>query len=424
MYQALIILAATYFLIIALPKHRAQVALISAMVFILLGYVPVREIIPSIDWNVILMIRGMMGIVPLFIESLMPARLADLIIWKMPDVKWAIILLAVLAAGISAFVDNVATVLMIAPVAISVSKKLRISPVPAVVSIAIASNLEGAATMVGDTTSIMIGSHAGMDFLDFFWYEGKPGLFFVVQLGLLFAVQVMMYIFRDYDQEITGGQLTEVRDYVPTILIVAVIVILSVASLFPDKPPLTNGLICIFFMVIGIIRDMLRKKDSSVFWSIIRGKDAFTLILLTSLFLVIRGVGNAGVIDWVYEVIADFSGNSAFLAYSTVLWGSVLLSAFIDNIPYVATMLPVASVIAARLGIEPHLLYFGLICGATLGGNLTPVGGSANITAIGLLRNEDIEVSAGSFMKISVPFTLAAVTSAYLAVWYLWGTGF
>ncbi|ETA82586.1 SLC13 family permease [Youngiibacter fragilis] len=424
MYQALAILIVTYFLIIALPKARAQAAFVSAVVFVLLGYVPIREVLPSIDWNVILMIRGMMGLVALFIESGMPSRLADLIIWKMPDVKWAIIVLAALAAGISAFVDNVATVLIIAPVAISVSKKLRISPVPAVVSIAIASSLEGAATMVGDTTSIMLGSHAGMDFLDFFWHEGRPGLFFVVQLGLLFAVQVMLYLFRDYDQQISGDDLTMVRDYVPTILLGAVIALLSAASLIPDKPPLTNGLICITLMAIGTIMEAARKKDLSKASRLIKGGDAFTLVLLASLFVVIRGVSNAGVIDWLSVMIADLAGDNLFLAYSFLLWGSVLLSAFIDNIPYVATMLPVVTVIASRLGMEPHILYFGLICGATLGGNLTPVGASANITALGLLRNEDIEVSAIDFMKISVPFTLAAVTSAYSAVWYLWGTGF
>jgi Na+/H+ antiporter NhaD/arsenite permease-like protein len=424
MYQALVILMITYFLIIVLPKARAQVALLSAAVFVLLGYVPLSEVLPSIDWNVILMIRGMMGLVPLFIESGMPARLADLIIWKMPDVKWAIIVLAVLAAGISAFVDNVATILMIAPVAITVSKKLRISPVPAVVSIAIASNLEGAATMVGDTTSIMLGGHAGMDFLDFFWFEGRPGLFFVVQLGMLFAIQVMLYLFRDYDQEIIGGPLTKVQDYVPTFLIAAVIVLLSVSSFFPDKPPITNGMICIIIMIIGIIRDMAKKKDLSLAWSLIKGRDAFTLVLLASLFIVIKGVSNAGIIDQASVLIAGFAGDNVFLAYSIILWASVFFSAFIDNIPYVATMLPVVGLMASRLGMEPQLLYFGLICGATLGGNLTPVGASANITAMGLLRNEDIEVSAGSFMRISVPFTLAAVTSAYFAVWYLWGSGF
>jgi Na+/H+ antiporter NhaD/arsenite permease-like protein len=211
---------------------------------------------------------------------------------------------------------------------------------------------------------------------------------------------------------------------VPTVLIVTVIVLLSAASFFPDKPTITNGMICIILMVIGIIRDMARRKDFSSAWSLIKGRDSFTLLLLASLFIVIRGVGNAGVIDWVSAIIADLAGDSVFLAYSFILWGSVLLSAFIDNIPYVATMLPVVAVIASRLGMEPYILYFGLICGSTLGGNLTPVGASANITALGLLRNEDIEVPASAFMKISVPFTLAAVTSAYLAVLFLWGTGF
>lgn len=245
-----------------------------------------------------------------------------------------------------------------------------------------------------------------------------------MQLGLLFAIQVMIYLFRDYDQQISGGNLTMVQDYVPTGLIGAVIVLLSAASFFPDKTPLTNGLICIALMSIGIIIEAARKQDISIAWRIIKGGDAFILVLLASLFVVIKGVGNAGVIDWVSVIIADLAGDSIFLAYSFILWGSVLLSAFIDNIPYVATMLPVVSVMASRLGMEPHILYFGLICGATLGGNLTPVGAAANITALGLLRNEGIEVSAIDFMKISVPFTLAAITSAYFAVWYLWGAGF
>ena len=114
------------------------------------------------------MIAGTMGIVSLFIESKMPALLADLIIEKMPNVKWAIVALALFAGIISAFVDNVATVLMVAPVAITISKKLKISPVNSIIAIAISSNLQGAATLVGDTTSILLGGHAGMNFLDFF----------------------------------------------------------------------------------------------------------------------------------------------------------------------------------------------------------------------------------------------------------------
>jgi Na+/H+ antiporter NhaD/arsenite permease-like protein len=107
--------------------------------------------------------------------------------------------------------------------------------------------------------------------------------------------------------------------------------------------------------------------------------------------------------------------------YSILLWSSVVLSAFIDNIPYVATMLPVVAGIASYMGVSPYILYFGLLSGATLGGNLTPIGASANIAGLGILRREGYEVKAGEFMKISVPYTLAAVTSAYILLWLLWG---
>ncbi len=107
--------------------------------------------------------------------------------------------------------------------------------------------------------------------------------------------------------------------------------------------------------------------------------------------------------------------------YSLILWASVLMSAFIDNIPYVATMLPVVSGIAVAMHIEPTILYFGLLSGATLGGNLTPIGASANITGIGILRRNGYEVSNSEFMRISIPYTLAAVGTAYVVLWLIWG---
>ena len=113
-------------------------------------------------------------------------------------------------------------------------------------------------------------------------------------------------------------------------------------------------------------------------------------------------------------------GRSVFLLYTIVVWGSVLLSAFIDNIPYVATMLPVLTVVADTLGMEPYLLYFGLLSGATLGGNITPIGASANIAAVGLLRKEGREVTFRQFMRIGVPYTLAAVLVGYAFIWFVW----
>ena len=119
-------------------------------------------------------------------------------------------------------------------------------------------------------------------------------------------------------------------------------------------------------------------------------------------------------------LLSKAGGGNLFLTYTIIVWGSVLMSAFIDNIPYVATMLPVVQGIASILGCPPYGLYFGLLVGSTLGGNLTPVGASANITTIGLLRKRGHEVSVGDFMKIGLPFTLVAVTSGYLFCWFIW----
>ena len=127
-----------------------------------------------------------------------------------------------------------------------------------------------------------------------------------------------------------------------------------------------------------------------------------------------------GVIDAAAELLAKLGGGNVFVIYTVIVWASVLLSAFIDNIPYVATMLPVVTGLAQALGIPPTLLYFGLLSGATLGGNCTPIGASANIAGIGILRKNGYEVKTRDFIRIGIPFTLAAVIPAYIYFWVLY----
>lgn len=417
---AAMVFVLTYVLLLSLPKYRAYIALASAAVYVLLGVVPFNEVVATVDWNVILMIAGTMGIVGLFIESKMPALLADLIIEKAPSIKWAIIALALFAGLVSAFIDNVATVLMIAPVALSIAKKLGVSPVPSIISIAVASNLQGAATLVGDTTSILLGGYAHMDFLDFFVFRGKPGMFWIVQAGAVAATLFLLYIFRDYKQTVSAGERTQVRDYFPSVLLVGLIALLILASFVPNKPSITNGLICVGLFVIGILRSAVKSHNPGVMVSALREIDLFTLLLLGGLFIVVGGITNAGLVDEVAKIFVRLSGDNLFVVYTLIVWASVLFSAFIDNIPYVATMLPVTAGIAQMLGVEPHILFFGLLSGATLGGNLTPIGASANITGIGILRKDGYEVSVRQFMGIGVPFTLAAVSVGYLLVWLIY----
>ncbi len=419
MVTALIIFIITYALLLLFPKYRAYIALASAIIFIIIG-LPFNEAINAIDLNVIMMIAGTMGIVSLFIESKMPSLLADLIISKMPNVKWTIISLALFAGIISAFVDNVATVLMVAPVALTISKKLKISPVPSIIAIAISSNLQGAATLVGDTTSILLGGHAGLDFLDFFFLEGKPGMFWVVQLGAVASTFVLAYVFRKYKQPIEVGERTVVKSYFPSVLLVGMVVLLIIASFLKNMPNEINGYICVGLFIIGLIWKLIKVKSIKEALQTLKDIDYFTLLLLAGLFVVIEGISKAGVIAEISKLLSSIGNGNVFLVYTIIVWASVLLSAFIDNIPYVATMLPVVGTIATSLGINPYLLYFGLISGATLGGNLTPIGASANIAAIGILRKEGYEVSAKQFMKLGVPFTLAAVSVGYILIWFLW----
>ena len=419
---AIIIFAITYLSLLIFSNYRAYIALGSAALFVALGIMPLGEVFSSVDWNVLMMIAGTMGTVALFIESRMPARLADLIINRVPNVKWAIISLSVFAAVISAFVDNVATVLMVAPVAIGIAKKLKMSPVSSIIAIAIASNLEGAATLVGDTTSILLGGYAGMNFMDFFFLDGKMGMFWIVQIAAVAATFVLWAALRKESRPIQSGTAEKVNDMFPTWLLLGTIGLLVAASFmsFPEGFPI-NGLICVGVYVIGLLRSVLIKKDTGIVVRSLKEIDIFTLLLLASLFVVIAGIGKAGVIDMVAGFFKTASNGNLFVMYTMIVWFSVLLSAFIDNIPYVATMLPVVTALNAGMGIEgSYLLYFGLLAGATLGGNLTPIGASANITGLGILRKEGYNVKAGTFMKLSVPFTLAAVITGYVMIWFIW----
>ena len=419
MTLALILFVLTYILLLALPKIRAYIALGSAALFVITGILPANQLLSSVDWNVLMMIAGTMGVVYLFIESQMPSLLADILIKKLPDVKWVVIVLSLFAGIISAFVDNVATVLMVAPVALDICKKLKISPVKSIIAIAIASNLQGAATLVGDTTSILLGGYADLNFLDFFVYRGKMGMFFVVQISAIVATLVLLWIFRKDTESVSLKDTTAVKDYFPSYLLVGMVLGLIVASFVPNTPKTINGIICMAGMCIAIVRELIRKNFDLV-TGIFKEIDYFTLMLLGGLFIVIAGITEAGVVTWLSQAIIRLSGSNIFIVYTLIVWASVLFSAFIDNIPYIATMLPVVAGMATILNIDPVILYFGLLTGATLGGNLTPIGASANITGIGILRKEGYEIKAWDFMRISIPFTLSAVLVGYVLIWFIW----
>ena len=438
MTLALVLFAVTYLLMLRLPQYRPWVALCSAAVFIALGELgmydfSLRAALAAVDYNVLLMMAGTMGTVALFIESKMPAKLAEMLIVRVPDVRFAVCMLALFAGVISAFVDNVATVLMVAPVGLAIARKLKISPVPVLIAIAVSSNLQGAATLVGDTTSILLGSFADMNFFDFFWMHGRPGIFWGVELGALASLLMLLRLFRRETQPIEARVETQVEDDVPAALMLLTVGLLIAASFLPRPQggvllalyELRSGLVCMALCLFGVTRACLRAHSIKPLRRAAEELDCDTLLLLFGLFIVIAGIRAAGVIDAAAALFHAVAGEDPFRLFTLLVAVSVVLSAFIDNIPYVAAMLPVVQSIAAQMnggaGFPPELFYFGLLTGATLGGNLTPIGASANIAAIGILRKHGETVTTRDFLRIGVPFTFSAVAAGYLYLWAVWG---
>ena len=421
MILALIIFIITYLLMMIFSTKREIIVIISSILFTLLGIINFKEAITAINYDALLIIIGTMGIVGFFIESKMPCLMADYLLTKVTDTKWAIVVLAMLAGIVSAFVDNVATILMVAPIGLAICKKLNISPVNALIAISVSSNLQGAATLIGDTTSIILGSYANMNFVKFFFVEGKPSIFFAVELGAIVTIPVMLFLFRKYKTKIPKGEITKISDYFPTILIILNIVLLIINSFLPTNSIITNGVVCIALYIIGIIYYIIRKRNFKIIKNSLKAIDLKTIIMLAGIFVVIAGITKAGLIQQLSNIFIKIGKNNIFIIYTVITFGSVFLSSFIDNIPYVATMLPVVSQIATTANAPIYLLYFGLLSGATLGGNLTPIGASANITTIAILKKEGYNVKLKDYFKIGIPFTLAAVITGYLYIWFVWG---
>ena len=422
MYPAAVLFCAAYILMLLFGHRRPWISLGCGALFVLTGLLPPSAIWESIDWNVLLMLAGTMGLVELFVESRMPSLLADLLLERVGTVQGAAVALALFAGLISAFVDNVSTVLIVAPVALDICRRLHTDPVPFVIAIAVSSNLQGAATLVGDTTAILLGSALEMDFMDFFFYQGRPGIFFAVELGALASALVLARRFSGEKSPIPHpAARTRVLDPVPSLLLAALILLLALVSFLPQTPACTNGLIACALFLLGLILKALRERSLSALAAPLQAIDHETLALLTGLFLMIGGLQSQGVINALGDSLAAISRGQVFRMYTILVWGSVVISAFIDNIPYVATMIPVVASLSAEMGCEPTLFYFGLLSGATLGGNCTPIGASANIVGISILRRAHYNVSDRDFFEIGIPFTLAALLPAYLFLWFFYG---
>lgn len=409
----------TAYTLIVLKKGNPFIVLASAIaVLFTTRALSVHEAFSSINYNVLGVFCGTMILSSLFIFSNVPAFLATRLVDRAKSVGMAMLYVCLLAGFISSFVENVATVLIVAPIAFEVAKKLKANPVPFLIGIAVSANLQGCATMIGDSPSIILALSSGMSFMDFFWMKGRPGITFAVEIGAIASFCVLYLMFRKYKEPIVRIEEVKVKTWFPTILLGMMMLTLAASSFIKARHPYTVAFICLAYGLIGLIWHELKHRESI---SLVKDLDWHTLFFLVGIFVLVGTLTQRGIVDDIAGFIIKYTRGNTFLAYTVIIWLSVVLSAFIDNIPYTIAMIPVAKLVASSLGVGPELFLFGLLIGTSLGGNITPIGASANVVAIGMLNKAKYKVSFIDFMKIGLPFTLAAVGAAYIFLWVVWG---
>jgi Na+/H+ antiporter NhaD/arsenite permease-like protein len=400
-------------------KHKSVLlsVYIGVVVLLLSGAISLPQAFGSININVLGVFLGTMILSSLFIFSGVPAYLASILVDKSKSVCMAMLLVCGLSGFISSFTENVATVLIVAPIALEIALAIKINPIPLLIGVALAANLQGTATMIGDSPSIILAMQSGLNFNDFFWLKGRPGIFFAVELGALGAFFVLWLIFRKLNQPVQKIKVVKPKTWIPTILMSLMICSLVVSSFVKNKPQYSVALICTFWALIGLIWHELKHRESI---SLVKNLDWQTFFFLIGIFVLVGSLSSNGIIDDIARGISSIATRNTFLAFMLIVWMSVFISAFVDNIPYTIAMIPVAKIVAVNLGLTPYPFLFGLLIGTCLGGNITPIGASCNVVTIGILRKHGYQVKFSQFVKLGLPFTVIAVLLGSSFIWWIW----
>ena len=424
-----------YALIIAFQNKKVYFSTGAALLIILLGTIFPGLIFPGsdsriyplthslftvINWNVIMIYLGSMAIAAMFLYSRMPSRIADGILASFKNTGVAIVAILAMTGIISIFVENVATVLVMTPIALSLCKKLKMNPTYFMIGLAVMSNLEGTATLVGDPPSMIFASYAGYNFNDFFFHDGKMSIFFIIQLGLLVGCIYFYFFFARIGKQKLDLEKTKVISPFPFIMLLLMIFGLAALSFINIDFPYMSGL---FVLLLGLITilwyKVSQKKTKDETWTVIKELDWETIFFLLGIFVVVGGIQETGLLDDFAVFLSGICGGSKLLGFIVILFVSVLISGFVDNVPYIIAMLPVTGTMATQMGLQKELFMFALLVGSCLGGNLTPYGASANVVAMGILKKEGYPLKFSGWLKIAGPFTLLTTGSAALFLWFL-----
>lgn len=434
-YIILFIALVMYLLVILNQNKKVWVTSVAALLTVALGFIfqgAVFSATPDlqklvlhiftelVNWNILMIYVGSMTIAALFLYSKVPAQIADLLVEHSPTTGIAVILILAMTGIISIFVENVATVLVMAPIALALSKKLKLNPVPFMIGLAVMSNLEGTATLVGDPPSMIFASYAGYNFNDFFIHNGKLSVFFVIQAGLLAGCLFFYCYFAKIKEKATVDK-EAVISYVPLALLLVMIFGLAAISFMSTELGYGSGCFVMALGIIGLLwYRFCQKKTTLEVAQLVKELDWETIGFLIGIFIVVGAISEAGLLQDFSAWLAKITGGSKFAGFILILLFSILISGFVDNVPYIIVMLPVAGNLAANLNVSRELYMFALLIGSCLGGNLTPFGASANVVAMGILKKEGHPITFAGFLKIGAPFTILTTAAGALVLWLIW----
>jgi len=416
-----IIFIVVYIFIVSEKIDRVVVALGGGIIMVLAGFITQEHAFKeSIDFNTLGLLISMMVIVMITARTGVFEYLAIKVVKLAKGSPGKVLVyMSLITAAASAFLDNVTTILLILPISLDVTRELKIKPVPFIIAQIFASNIGGTATLIGDPPNIMIGAQAGLTFMDFIKNDAP-----VIVPILAFTTFAFWFVYRKHlhtnpenrKKVMLLDEKSAIKDKVLLIKSLTVLGLTILGFIFHGKLEFESSTVAITGAVILLL--ISRVHPEAVFKEV----EWKTIFFFAGLFMLVGGIEQAGVLKFIADGIVDATGGDLMLLGISILWVSAIVSAFVDNIPFTATMIPlIKEVGAAATGISIWPLWWALSLGACLGGNGTIIGASANVVASGMAEERGHKITFGEYFKTSFPIMLITIiiSTVYLLVFYL-----
>lgn len=396
--------------------HRTVAAITGAILLIVTHILTIETSISYVDMNTIGVLVGMM----LFVAVVKNSGIFEYIAIKSAKIAKGkpvniMIIFILITTILSAFLDNVTTVLLIGPMTIAITRILKINPVPFLITQIMASNIGGTATLIGDPPNIMIGSAANLGFTDFILNTGIPVIFIIITAIIYFLILYKKQLAVDEENILKVMEMDEnkaIKDKSLMIKSIILIVLVVIGFVFHSNLQMES---CVIALLAAIIMLLIGKQDAE---EIILGVEWSTILFFIGLFIVVGGLEETGVIGQLANLLVSATSGNMVLTMIIIVWASAIISSFLDNIPFVATLIPLILTMQQTGNIDVTPLWWALSLGACLGGNGTLIGASANVVLSSISNKNGYPITFKHYFKIGFPLMIISIiiSSIYLLI--------